>query len=196
MKNESLQDKALQTVNMETIQECSGIYQHEIWDLSGRDLTTDESGHLCIRGRVRNWRILPGCEDRVKAVFAGVDPNSPVFPDVAHVWRDDMEDRRKRVIQKAYYHYAQELAKNPDLRAQYKDELRARYKAVYPMETPFGIEFWLLSADRSYYLEAEDFKRALFSGLPTEYNGLALMMASCFYTFWCQINSAIPYLIS
>lgn len=181
-------------------QKAIGLRRSELAKLTGSDLVKDESGYWCVRvkkgkgGKLQLQRILPEDTLVIKATFEGIGVDQKVFS------KDEMKNKinlhRERALQarKAYGYYLNRLEQDPDYRMEALSELKMRYIAY----NRGNVAEWLKeSVNRTpYVLRGDNRSKAIKSGLPVEYNRLALMMVSVFHlSHWRLDVTVTNYMI-
>lgn len=185
-----------------TFQKAVGIRRAELSRLSATDLTTDESGYLCVYvakgkgGKRQLQRLLPEDEETVIEIFQNADPKQKLFSKEEMKNKIDLHGLRREHAQKAYKYYADRLKNEPGYKYQLRKELAARYREFHRSGDSNKRFLHDIMNEEPYKLRGENRQKAIEQGKETEYNRLALMMVSVFHlSHWRFDVTVTNYLI-
>lgn len=185
-----------------TFQKAVGIRRAELARLTATDLTTDESGYLCVYvakgkgGKRQLQRILPEDEKSVIEIFRGVNPDQKLFSADEMNNKIDLHGIRREQAQRAYKYYCDRLKNEPGYKYQCRKELAARYKEFHDAGASNKRFLHDIMNEEPYKLRGENRQKAIEQGKETEYNRLALMMVSVFHlSHWRLDVTVTNYLI-
>ena len=185
-----------------TFQKAVGIRRAELSRLSATDLTTDESGYLCVYvakgkgGKRQLQRLLPEDEETVIEIFQNADPKQKLFSKEEMQNKIDLHGLRREHAQKAYKYYADRLKNEPGYKYQLRKELAARYREFHRSGDSNKRFLHDIMNEEPYKLRGENRQKAIEQGKETEYNRLALMMVSVFHlSHWRFDVTVTNYLI-
>lgn len=185
-----------------TFQKAVGIRRAELARLTATDLTTDESGYLCVYvakgkgGKRQLQRILPEDEKSVIEIFRGVNPDQKLFSADEMNNKIDLHGIRREQAQRAYKYYCDRLKNEPGYKYQCRKELAARCKEFHDAGASNKRFLHDIMNEEPYKLRGENRQKAIEQGKETEYNRLALMMVSVFHlSHWRLDVTVTNYLI-
>ena len=185
-----------------TFQKAVGIRRAELARLTATDLTTDESGYLCVNvargkgGKRQLQRILPEDEGTVLEIFQAADPEQKLFSPEEMNNKIDLHGIRRKQAQRAYEYYYGRLKNEPGYKYQCRKELAARYKEFHQPGASSKRFLHDIMNEEPYKLRGENRQKAIEQGKETEYNRLALMMVSVFHlSHWRLDVTAVNYII-
>lgn len=167
-----------------------GIRRAEYKRLDGTDLVRDESGYLCVRvkngkgGKFQLQRILPEHAAAVSTYFDGT--TSYLFSRKELKNKIDLHALRAQQARRAYDAYVARI--QAEGRDRLIEEIQARWenyagKQASSKGKANKEKKWdpYLVREKPYFLRGANKKLAIDSGLPVEYNRLALMAVSVFH---------------
>lgn len=174
------------------------VRRSELGDIRGRNLVTDESGHLCIAvergkgGKYTLQRILPWEQSTIRDIFAGVRPKDFVLSKAECTNKIDVHHIRATRCQAAYDYYDRIISAGgaDGLRA----ELIARFDTLHiqgdaKKDTKARQEFLRqINNDKPFVCRGENKRVAESNGRPTVYNRLALMCVSVYHLSHWRID--------
>lgn len=185
-----------------TFQKAVGIRRAELARLTATDLTTDESGYLCVNvargkgGKRQLQRLLPEDEGTVLEIFQNADPGQKLFSKKEMQNKIDLHGLRREHAQKAYKYYADRLKNEPGYKYQCRKELAARYKEFHESGAANKRFLKDIMNEEPYKLRGENRQKAIEQSKETEYNRLALMMVSVLHlSHWRLDVTVTNYLI-
>ena len=185
-----------------TFQKAVGIRRAELARMTATDLTTDESGYLCVYvakgkgGKRQLQRILPEDEKMVIEIFQSVDPEQKLFSPDEMNNKIDLHGIRREQAQRAYKYYCDRLKNEPGYKYQCRKELAARYREFHEPGTSNKRFLHDIMNEEPYKLRGENRQKAIEQGKETEYNRLALMLVSVFHlSHWRLDVTVTNYLI-
>lgn len=185
-----------------TFQKAVGIRRAELARLTATDLTTDESGYLCVYvakgkgGKRQLQRILPEDEKMVIEIFQVADPKQKLFSPEEMNNKIDLHGIRREHAQRAYKYYVDRLKNEPGYKYQLRKELAARYREFHRPGDSNKRFLHDIMNEEPYRLRGENRQKAIEQGKETEYNRLALMMVSVFHlSHWRLDVTVTNYLI-
>ena len=185
-----------------TFQRAVGIRRAELARLTAIDLTTDESGYLCVYvakgkgGKRQLQRILPEDEITVLEIFQVADPGQKLFSPEEMQNKIDLHGLRREHAQKAYKYYADRLKNEPEYKYELRKELAARYKEFHRPEDSNKRFLHDIMNEKPYKLRGNNYQKAIEQGKETEYNRLALMAVSVFHlSHWRLDVTVTNYMI-
>lgn len=185
-----------------TFQKAVGIRRTELARLTATDLTTDESGYLCVYvakgkgGKRQLQRILPEDEGTVLEIFQNADPGQKLFSKEEMQNKIDLHGLRREHAQRAYKYYADRLKNEPGYKYQCRKELAARYKEFHESGAANKRFLKDIMNEEPYKLRGENRQKAIEQSKETEYDRLALMMVSVFHlSHWRLDVTVTNYLI-
>lgn len=185
-----------------TFQRAVGIRRAELARLTATDLTTDESGYLCVYvakgkgGKRQLQRLLPEDEGTVLEIFQAADPGQKLFSKEEMQNKIDLHGIRREHAQKAYKYYADRLENEPGYKYELRKELAARYREFHRPGDSNKRFLHDIMNEEPYRLRGENRQKAIEQGKKTEYNRLALMMVSVFcLSHWRADVTITNYLI-
>lgn len=185
-----------------TFQKAVGIRRAELARLTATDLTTDESGYLCVYvakgkgGKRQLQRILPEDEETVIEIFQNADPKQKLFSKEEMQNKIDLHGLRREHAKKAYKYYADRLKNEPGYKYQLRKELATRYREFHRPGDSNKRFLHDIMNEEPYRLRGENRQKAIEQGKETEYNRLALMMVSVFHlSHWRLDVTVTNYLI-
>lgn len=183
-------------------QKAVGIRRAELSRLSATDLTTDESGYLCVYvakgkgGKRQLQRILPEDEKMVIEIFQSVDPEQKLFSPDEMNNKIDLHGIRREQAQRAYKYYCDRLKNEPGYKYQCRKELAARYREFHEPGASNKRFLHDIMNEEPYKLRGENRQKAIEQSKETEYDRLALMMVSVFHlSHWRLDVTVTNYLI-
>ena len=174
------------------------VRRSELGDIRGRNLVTDESGHLCIAvergkgGKYTLQRVLPWEQAAIWEIFAGLRPKDFVLSKAECTNKIDVHYIRAKRCQAAYDYYARIISAGgaDDLRR----ELIARFDALHingdtKKDAKARQEFLRqIYSDKAFVCRGENRRVAESNGRPTIYNRLALMCVSVYHLSHWRID--------
>lgn len=185
-----------------TFQRAVGIRRAELSRLTATDLTTDESGYLCVYvakgkgGKRQLQRLLPEDEGTVLEIFQAADPGQKLFSKEEMQNKIDLHGIRREHAQKAYKYYADRLENEPGYKYELRKELAARYREFHRPGDSNKRFLHDIMNEEPYRLRGENRQKAIEQGKETEYNRLALMAISVFcLSHWRSDVTVTNYLI-
>lgn len=185
-----------------TFQRAVGIRRAELARLTAIDLTTDESGYLCVyvakgkSGKRQLQRILPEDEITVLEIFQVADPGQKLFSPEEMQNKIDLHGLRREHAQKAYKYYADRLKNEPEYKYELRKELAARYKEFHRPGDSNKKFLHDIMNEEPYKLRGNNYQKAIEQGKETEYNRLALMAVSVFHlSHWRLDVTVTNYMI-
>lgn len=185
-----------------TFQRAVGIRRAELARLTATDLTTDESGYLCVYvakgkgGKRQLQRILPEDEITVLEIFQVADPGQKLFSPEEMQNKIDLHGLRREHAQKAYKYYADRLKNEPEYKYELRKELAARYKEFHRPGDSNKKFLHDIMNEEPYKLRGNNYQKAIEQGKETEYNRLALMAVSVFHlSHWRLDVTVTNYMI-
>lgn len=185
-----------------TFQRAVGIRRAELARLTAIDLTTDESGYLCVYvakgkgGKRQLQRILPEDEITVLEIFQVADPGQKLFSPEEMQNKIDLHGLRRKHAQKAYKYYADRLKNEPEYKYELRKELAARYKEFHRPGDSNKKFLHDIMNEEPYKLRGNNYQKAIEQGKETEYNRLALMAVSVFHlSHWRLDVTVTNYMI-
>ena len=185
-----------------TFQKAVGIRRTELARLTATDLTTDESGYLCVYvakgkgGKRQLQRILPEDEGTVLEIFRNAEPGQKLFSKEEMQNKIDLHGIRREQAQRAYKYYCDRLKNEPGYKYQCRKELAARYKEFHEPGASNKRFLYDIMNEKPYKLRGENRQKAIELGKKTEYNRLALMMVSVLHlSHWRLDVTVTNYLI-
>lgn len=185
-----------------TFQRAVGIRRAELARLTATDLTTDESGYLCVYvakgkgGKRQLQRLLPEDEGTVLEIFQAADPGQKLFSKEEMQNKIDLHGIRREHAQKAYKYYADRLENEPGYKYELRKELAARYREFHRPGDSNKRFLHDIMNEEPYRLRGENRQKAIEQGKETEYNRLALMAISVFcLSHWRSDVTVTNYLI-
>ena len=183
-------------------QKAVGIRRAELSRLSATDLTTDESGYLCVYvakgkgGKRQLQRLLPEDEGTVLEIFQNADPGQKLFSKEEMQNNIDLHGIRREHAQKAYKYYADRLKNEPGYKYELRKELAARYKEFHRPGDSNKRFLHDIMNEKPYKLRGNNYQKAIEQGKETEYNRLALMAVSVFHlSHWRLDVTVTNYMI-
>ena len=185
-RKELVQPRFLRIVEF---QKAVGIRRAELKHMTGADLTTDETGHMCVivsrgkGGKTQLQRILPENEEVVKKTFVGVAACDRLFSDIELRNKIDFHSMRAENARNAYKYYA---GFDSGQKVQLLYELEKRWLRFHPNYGRQSREFqhWrsqIFKGYGLYRLRGDNLDRAISEGRPIVYDRLALMATSVFH---------------
>ena len=185
-----------------TFQRAVGIRRAELARLTAIDLTTDESGYLCVYvakgkgGKRQLQRILPEDEITVLEIFQVAEPGQKLFSPEEMQNKIDLHGLRREHAQKAYKYYADRLKNEPEYKYELRKELAARYKEFHRPGDSNKKFLHDIMNEEPYKLRGNNYQKAIEQGKETEYNRLALMAVSVFHlSHWRLDVTVTNYMI-
>ena len=185
-----------------TFQRAVGIRRAELARLTAIDLTTDESGYLCVYvakgkgGKRQLQRILPEDEITVLEIFQVTNPGQKLFSPEEMQNKIDLHGLRREHAQKAYKYYADRLKNEPEYKYELRKELAARYKEFHRPGDSNKKFLHDIMNEESYKLRGNNYQKAIEQGKETKYNRLALMAVSVFHlSHWRLDVTVTNYMI-
>lgn len=185
-----------------TFQRAVGIRRAELARLTATDLTTDESGYLCVYvakgkgGKRQLQRILPEDEGTVLEIFQAADPEQKLFSPEEMNNKIDLHGIRREYAQRAYKYYADRLKNEPGYKYELRKELAARYREFHRPGDSNKRFLHDIMNEEPYGLRGENRQKAIEQGKETEYNRLALMAVSVLHlSHWRLDVTVTNYLI-
>lgn len=185
-----------------TFQRAVGIRRAELARLTATDLTTDESGYLCVYvakgkgGKRQLQRILPEDEGTVLEIFQAADPEQKLFSPEEMNNKIDLHGIRREHAQRAYKYYADRLKNEPGYKYELRKELAARYREFHRPGDSNKRFLHDIMNEEPYGLRGENRQKAIEQGKETEYNRLALMAVSVLHlSHWRLDVTVTNYLI-
>lgn len=183
----------------------TGARRSELARIRGRNLVTDESGHLCIEiekgkgGKHQLQRVMPWEQSAVKELFNGIRPKDFVLTRAETSNKIDVHYIRAKRSQICYdYYLAQIEAGGAD---RIRSELLARWAADHVKgdttkdRAALGRFRKELRNGSPYKLRGANRRTAEANGRPTEYNRLAMMAVSVFcLSHWRLDVTSVNYL--
>ena len=183
----------------------TGARRSELARIRGRNLVTDESGHLCIEiekgkgGKHQLQRVMPWEQSAVRELFAGVRPKDFVLSKAETRNKIDVHYRRAKRSQICYDYYFQQIEAGGADRI--RTELLTRWAADHVKGDAAKDAAALkrfrgeLDCSRPYKLRGANKRTAEANGRPTEYNRLAMMAVSVFcLSHWRLDVTSVNYL--
>lgn len=185
-----------------TFQKAVGIRRTELARLIATDLTTDESGYLCVYvakgkgGKRQLQRILPEDEGTVLEIFRNAEPGQKLFSKEEMQNKIDLHGIRREQAQRAYKYYCDRLKNELGYKYQCRKELAARYKEFHEPGASNKRFLHDIMNEEPYKLRGENRQKAIEQSKETEYDRLALMMVSVFHlSHWRLDVTVTNYLI-
>ena len=185
-----------------TFQKAVGIRRAELARLTATDLTTDESGYLCVYvakgkgGKRQLQRILPEDEGTVLEIFQAADPEQKLFSPEEMNNKIDLHGIRREHAQRAYKYYADRLKNEPGYKYELRKELAVRYREFHRPGDSNKRFLHDIMNEEPYGLRGENRQKAIEQGKETEYNRLALMAVSVLHlSHWLLDVTVTNYLI-
>ncbi len=187
-------------------QRVVGIRASELAKLEGRDLVTDESGHLCVfvkngkGGKDSLQRILP--EDGVFiSEYFNVGEKEKVFQPIELSNSIDYHHIRAENAKRCYGYYLNKINTEEGYAEKLADEIRLRWKLYCTKKLSDGTivhkPFDKKLIKGTYKVRGKNKKLAVEYGLATEYNNLALAAVSIFHlAHWRNNVTVQSYLLS
>ena len=180
------------------------VRRGELRKIRGRDLTTDESGHLCIAvtgkgGKFTLQRILPWEQAAIREVFSGMKPKQFVLTKDECTNKIDVHYIRAKRCQAAYDYYERLIAAGGA--DQLRKEMIDRFDALHiqgdaKKDAKAREEFLrIMNNEKTFYMRGENKKVALSHGRPTAYNRLAFLCVSVFHLSHWRIDvTSVDYM--
>ncbi|MFM0588127.1 hypothetical protein [Streptococcus suis] len=173
-------------------QKVVGIRRNELKNLKGQNLKYDEYGNCYIfvkrgkGGKKQMQYILPKDIALVKQTFSGIGENEPVFTDEEMKNQINLHGLRAQHARDSYFFYLEKIQQNPKMRLALSHLLITRWEEGHQklkQESPKQYDrqrrnFIYDLRDELYILRGTNKSKALASGMPIEYNRLALMAVS------------------
>lgn len=173
-------------------QKVVGIRRNELKNLTSQDLKIDEYGNCYIfvkrgkGGKKQMQYILPKDIALVKQTFSGIGENEPVFTDEEMKNQINLHGLRAQHARDSYFFYLEKIQQNPKMRLALSHLLITRWEEGHQklkQESPKQYDrqrrnFIYDLRDELYILRGTNKSKALASGMPIEYNRLALMAVS------------------
>ncbi|MGQ7686973.1 hypothetical protein ACTGVB_07435 [Streptococcus suis] len=173
-------------------QKVVGIRRNELKNLTGSDLIEDEYGNCYVLvkrgkgGKKQMQYILPKDVAIVKQTFAGIKENEPVFSEEEMNNQINLHALRAQHSRDSYFYYLKKIQQNPKMRRALSHLLISKWEDGHQKlkkESPNKYEirrknFIYDLRDEIYILRGTNKSKALASGMPIEYNRLALMAVS------------------
>ncbi|HEM6073725.1 TPA: site-specific integrase [Streptococcus suis] len=173
-------------------QKVVGIRRNELKNLTGQDLKIDEYGNYYVYvkrgkgGKKQMQYILPKDVAIVKQTFAGIEENEPVFTEEEMNNQINLHALRAQHSRDSYFYYLEKIQANPKMRHALSHLLITRWEEGHQKlknESQSKYErqrknFIYDLRDEIYVLRGTNKSKALASGMPIEYNRLALMAVS------------------
>ena len=185
-----------------TFQKAVGIRRTELARLIATDLTTDESGYLCVYvakgkgGKRQLQRILPEDEGTVLEIFRNAEPGQKLFSKEEMQNKIDLHGLRREHAQRAYKYYADRLENEPGYKYELRKELAARYREFQRPGDSNKRFLHDIMNEQPYKLRGENRQKAIEQGKGKEFNRLALMAISVFcLSHWRLDVTVTNYLI-
>ncbi|MBQ9849143.1 MAG: site-specific integrase [Clostridia bacterium] len=189
-----------------SFQRVVGIRASELAKLEGRDLVTDESGHLCVfvkngkGGKDSLQRILPEDEVFVSEYF-NVGKKEKVFQPIELSNSIDYHHVRADNAKRCYEYYLNRINTEEGYAEKLADEIRLRWKLYCTKRLKDGTivhkPFDEKLIKGTYKTRGKNKQLAIEYGLPTEYNNLALAAVSIFHlAHWRNNVTVQSYLLS
>ena len=170
--------------------------------LTATDLTTDESGYLCVYvakgkgGKRQLQRLLPEDEGTVIEIFQNADPGQKLFSKEEMQNKIDLHGLRREHAQRAYKYYADRLKNEPEYKYELRKELAARYREFHRSGDSNKRFLHDIMNEEPYRLRGENRQKAIEQRKETEYNRLALMAVSVLHlSHWRLDVTVTNYLI-
>lgn len=183
-------------------QRVVGIRREELMRLKGRDLVTDESGHVCIcvhkgkGGKPQNQRIDACYVDFVRSYFDKVAPSEYVFE--RSLFQNDLNlhSLRAQAAKEYYYDQLEKITRDEKYAEQLEKEIRLRWqktnlnKQGKPRRLPDNEIYGY------YVLRGKNRELAKVKGYPLSYHKLALLATSVFkLSHWRNDVTIASYLL-
>ncbi|HFI0166824.1 TPA: hypothetical protein ACGOSE_000074 [Streptococcus suis] len=173
-------------------QKVVGIRRNELKYLTGSDLIEDEYGNCYVLvkrgkgGKKQMQYILPNDIELVKKTFAGIGENEPIFSEKEMNNQINLHALRAQHARDSYFYYLKKIQANPKMRQALSQLLISKWEEGHQKlkkESPNKYEilrknFIYDLRDEIYILRGTNKSKALASGMPIEYNRLALMAVS------------------
>ncbi|HFU4501838.1 TPA: hypothetical protein ACGPA6_002209 [Streptococcus suis] len=173
-------------------QKVVGIRRNELKNLTGSDLIEDEYGNCYVLvkrgkgGKKQMQYILPNDIELVKQTFAGIGENEPIFSEKEMNNQINLHALRAQHARDSYFYYLKKIQANPKMRQALSQLLISKWEEGHQKlkkESPNKYEirrknFIYDLRDEIYILRGTNKSKALASGMPIEYNRLALMAVS------------------
>ena len=189
-----------------SFQRVVGLRASELAKLEGRDLVTDESGHLCVfvkngkGGKDSLQRILPEDEVFISEYF-NVGEKEKVFQPIELSNSIDYHHIRAENAKRCYEYYINKINNEEGYAEKLADEIRLRWKLYCTKKLSDGtivhkpFEEKLIKG--TYKVRGKNKALAIEYRLPTEYNNLALAAVSIFHlAHWRNNVTVQSYLLS
>ncbi|MGQ7412114.1 hypothetical protein ACTGUT_01310 [Streptococcus suis] len=173
-------------------QKVVGIRRNELKNLIGSDFQEDEYGNCYVYvkrgkgGKKQMQYILPKDVELVKQTFSGIDDNESVFTEEEMNNQINLHALRAQHARDSYFYYLNRIQQNPKIKQALKNLLITRWEEGHQKlknESQSKYEkqrrnFIYDLRDELYILRGTNKSKALASGMPIEYNRLALMAVS------------------
>lgn len=183
------------------------IRASELAKLEGRDLVTDESGHLCVfvkngkGGKDSLQRILPQDEEFVKSYFEGLGEKEKVFQPIELSNSIDYHHIRAENAKRCYGYYLNKINTEEGYAEKLADEIRLRWKLYCTKKLSDGTivhkPFDEKIIKGTYKTRGKNKVLAIKYGFATEYNNLALAAVSIYHlAHWRNSVTVQSYLLS
>ncbi|HEL2248389.1 TPA: site-specific integrase [Streptococcus suis] len=173
-------------------QKVVGIRRNELKNLTGSDLIEDEYGNCYVLvkrgkgGKKQMQYILPKDVELVRRTFAGIEVNKPVFTKEEMNNQINLHALRAQHSRDSYFYYLKIIQQNPKMRRALSNLLIKKWEEGHQKlknESNKQYErqrrnFIYDLRDELYILRGTNKSKALASGMPIQYNRLALMAVS------------------
>ncbi|HHW4958583.1 TPA: hypothetical protein ACU0L4_000553 [Streptococcus suis] len=188
-KNQELNSRFSRLI---AFQKVVGIRRNELKNLTGKDLKFDEYGNCYIHvkrgkgGKKQMQYILLKDIELVRQTFYGIGENEPVFSDNEMNNQINLHALRAQHSRDSYFYYLEKIQANPKMRHALSHLLITRWEEGHQKlkkESQSKYErqrrnFIFDLRDEAYILRGSNKSKAVASGMPIEYNRLALMAVS------------------
>ena len=173
-------------------QKVVGIRRNELKALTGKDIKIDDYGNCYVYvnrgkgGKKQMQYILPKDIALVKQTFSGIGENEPVFTKVEMNNQINLHALRAQHSRDSYFYYLDKINSNPNIKHSLRSLLIQRWENGHQKlknESQSKYErqrksFIYDLCDETYVLRGTNKVKAITSGMPIEYNRLALMAVS------------------
>lgn len=183
-------------------QRCIGIRRDELARLKGRNLRTDESGHLCVEvergkgGKYHLQRLLPEDEKTVKELFRGIGENENVFSAAEINNKIDLHAKRAEHARRTYDYFAKRIENEQGYASELRKEVVRRWHEAHPKENLPRDLYYQLTRSTPYKLRGRIKEQAIEHDRPTEFNRLAVIATSVFSLSHWRSNVAIKHYLT
>ncbi|WP_105207514.1 site-specific integrase [Streptococcus suis] len=173
-------------------QKVVGIRRNELKHLTGSDFKEDEYGNCYVYvkrgkgGKKQMQYILPKDAEIVRKTFQGIGKNELVFKEEEMNNQINLHALRAQHSRDSYFFYLKKIQQNPKMKHTLSNFLIKKWEEGHQKlknESPSQYEkqrrnFIYDLRDELYVLRGSNKSKAISSGMPIEYNRLALMAVS------------------